>query len=108
MMSLLDEPTTAAVLLAKAPLGVRIVHASSSRFILGLGRDAILRLKWVPDTTGGWLKLASVVFYRRATGAADTVYAPAPLASSPALAWAAAKPIKRPNVPLKYQRRRLA
>jgi integrase len=37
----------------------------------GTRHDAILRLRWVPNTDGGWIDLASGVLYRRASGAVD-------------------------------------
>jgi hypothetical protein len=47
-----------------------------ARFILvavytGTRHDAILRLRWVPNTDGGWIDLASGVMYRRPAGAVD-------------------------------------
>ena len=37
----------------------------------GTRHDAILRLRWVPNTDSGWIDLASGVMYRRASGAVD-------------------------------------
>ena len=46
------------------------VNRHLARFILvalytGTRHDAILRLRWVPNTDGGWIDLASGVLYRR-------------------------------------------
>ncbi len=52
------------------------INRHLARFILialytGTRHDAILRLRWVPNTDGGWIDLASGVMYRRASGAID-------------------------------------
>jgi integrase len=60
-------------------LGVRHrtkINRHLARFILialytGTRHDAILRLRWVPNTDGGWIDLASGIMYRRASGAVD-------------------------------------
>ena len=48
-----------------------------ARFILialytGTRHDAILRLRWTPNTEGGWIDLASGVMYRRGFGTVET------------------------------------
>jgi integrase len=52
------------------------INRHLARFILvalytGTRHDAILRLRWVPNTDSGWIDLASGVLYRRASGAVD-------------------------------------
>jgi integrase len=52
------------------------INRHLARFILialytGTRHDAILRLRWVPNTDSGWIDLASGVMYRRASGAVD-------------------------------------
>jgi integrase len=52
------------------------INRHLARFILialytGTRHDAILRLRWAPNTDGGWIDLASGVMYRRASGAVD-------------------------------------
>jgi integrase len=48
-----------------------------ARFILialytGTRHDAILKLRWTPNTEGGWIDLASGVMYRRGSGTVET------------------------------------
>ncbi len=48
-----------------------------ARFVLiglytGTRHDSILRLRWVPNTEGGWVDLTARVMYRRASGVAET------------------------------------
>jgi integrase len=52
------------------------INRHLARFILvgvytGTRHDAILRLRWVPNTDSGWVDLTSGVLYRRASGAVD-------------------------------------
>ena len=52
------------------------INRHLARFILiglytGTRHNAILRLRWVPNTESGWIDLASGVMYRRASGAVD-------------------------------------
>jgi integrase len=52
------------------------INRHLARFILialytGTRHNAILRLRWVPNTDSGWIDLASGVIYRRASGAVD-------------------------------------
>jgi len=52
------------------------INRHLARFILialytGTRHDAILRLRWVPNTDSGWIDLVSGVMYRRALGAVD-------------------------------------
>jgi integrase len=52
------------------------INRHLARFILialytGTRHDAILRLRWIPNTDSGWIDLASGVMYRRASGAVD-------------------------------------
>ena len=52
------------------------INRHLARFILialytGTRHDAILRLRWVPNTDSGWIDLESGVMYRRASGAVD-------------------------------------
>jgi integrase len=52
------------------------INRHLARFILialytGTRHDAILRLRWVPNTDSGWIDLGSAVIYRRASGAVD-------------------------------------
>ena len=52
------------------------INRHLARFILialytGTRHDAILRLRWVPNTDSGWIDLASGIMYRRASGAVD-------------------------------------
>ena len=59
------------------------INRHLARFILialytGTRHNAILRLRWVPNTDSGWIDLASGVIYRRASGAVDKGKAAAP------------------------------
>lgn len=52
------------------------INRHLARFILvalytGTRHEAVLRLRWVPNTDSGWIDLASGVLYRRASGAVD-------------------------------------
>jgi integrase len=52
------------------------INRHLARFILiglytGTRHDAILRLQWLPNTTGGWVDLKAGVLYRRPRGAVD-------------------------------------
>jgi integrase len=52
------------------------INRHLARFILvalytGTRHEAILRLRWAPNTDSGWIDLASGVLYRRASGAVD-------------------------------------
>lgn len=52
------------------------INRHLARFILiglytGTRHDAILRLQWMPNTTGGWVDLKAGILYRRATGAVE-------------------------------------
>jgi integrase len=52
------------------------INRHLARFILlglytGTRHDAILRLQWMPNTTGGWIDLKAGVLYRRPSGAVE-------------------------------------
>ena len=52
------------------------INRHLARFILlglytGTRHDAILRLQWMPNTTGGWIDLTAGVLYRRAAGTVE-------------------------------------
>jgi integrase len=53
------------------------INRHLARFILfglytGTRHDAILRLQWMPNTTGGWVDLKAEVIYRRPTSAVES------------------------------------
>jgi integrase len=53
------------------------INRHLARFILiglytGTRHDAILRLRWIPNTEGGWIDLSSRVLHRRASGAVES------------------------------------
>jgi integrase len=53
------------------------INRHLARFILiglytGTRHDAILRLRWIPNTAGGWIDLSSGVLHRRASGAVES------------------------------------
>jgi len=53
------------------------INRHLARFILiglytGTRHDAILHLRWNPNTDGGWIDLAAAVIYRRGFGASDS------------------------------------
>jgi integrase len=53
------------------------INRHLARFILialytGTRHDAILRLRWTPNTEGGWIDLASGVLHRRGSGAVES------------------------------------
>jgi integrase len=53
------------------------INRHLARFILialytGTRHSAILRLRWAPNTEGGWIDLASGVMYRRGSGAVES------------------------------------
>jgi integrase len=54
------------------------INRHLARFILialytGTRHDAILRLQWAPNTTGGWIDLDAGVMYRKAVAAVDSI-----------------------------------
>lgn len=72
----------------RAPFG-RSRHIA--RFILigiytGTRPDAILRLRWIPNTQGGWIDLERGLIYRRGVGQAETTKRRTPLPISDRLA----------------------
>jgi len=46
-------------------------HFRINRHLAGTRHDAILRLQWMPNTTGGWIDLKAGVLYRRPAGAVE-------------------------------------
>jgi integrase len=59
------------------------INRHLARFILvglytGTRHDAILRLQWMPNTTGGWIDLKAGVLYRRPRGAVERGKRPLP------------------------------
>jgi integrase len=66
------------------------INRHLARFILlaiytGTRHDAILRLQWVPNLTGGWIDLDSAVLYRRPSEAVDSPKRRPPLPIPPRL-----------------------
>ncbi len=66
------------------------INRHLARFILiglytGTRHDAILRLRWTPNTDGGWVDLSAGVLYRRGTGAVETIKRRPPLPIPPRL-----------------------
>lgn len=66
------------------------INRHLARFILiglytGTRHDAILRLQWIPNTTGGWVDLDAGVVYRRPAGATDRSKRRPPLPIPPRL-----------------------
>ena len=67
------------------------INRHLARFILiglytGTRHNAILQLRWVPNTESGWIDLASGVMYRRASGALDKGKRRPPVPITPRLA----------------------
>lgn len=66
------------------------INRHLARFILvglytGTRHDAILRLRWKPNTEGGWIDLAASVIYRRGFGAPDSAKRRPPVPIPPRL-----------------------
>ncbi len=66
------------------------INRHLARFILiglytGTRHDAILHLRWKPNTEGGWIDLTSGVIYRRASGAIDSAKRRPPIPIPPRL-----------------------
>ncbi len=66
------------------------INRHLARFILiglytGTRHDAILRLQWMPNTTGGWIDLKAGVIYRRPKGAVESGKRRPPLPIPPRL-----------------------
>jgi integrase len=66
------------------------INRHVARFILlalytGTRHDALLRLQWMPNLTGGWIDLDSGVLYRRAAEAVDSLKRRPPLPIPPRL-----------------------
>ena len=66
------------------------INRHLARFILlaiytGTRHDAILRLQWVPNLTGGWIDLNLAVLYRRPAEAVDSLKRRPPLPIPPRL-----------------------
>jgi integrase len=66
------------------------INRHLARFILigiytGTRHDAILRLQWLPNTTGGWVDIKGGVLYRRPTGAVERGKRRTPLPIPPRL-----------------------
>jgi integrase len=66
------------------------INRHLARFILvalytGTRHDAILRLRWTPNTEGGWIDLGSGVIHRRPSGAVESDKRRPPIPISPRL-----------------------
>jgi len=66
------------------------INRHLARFILiavytGTRHDAVLRLRWAPNTVGGWIDLSAGVLYRRGTEAVETTKRRPPLPIPPRL-----------------------
>jgi integrase len=66
------------------------INRHLARFILvavytGTRHDAVLRLRWTPNTDGGWVDLSAGVLYRRGVGAVETIKRRPPLPIPPRL-----------------------
>ena len=66
------------------------INRHLARFILvavytGTRHDAVLRLRWTPNTDGGWVDLSAGVVYRRGVGAVETIKRRPPLPIPPRL-----------------------
>ena len=66
------------------------INRHLARFILvavytGTRHNAVLRLRWTPNTDGGWVDLSADVLYRRGVGAVETIKRRPPLPIPPRL-----------------------